>query len=120
MVRWYPIIGAVSDLAETKPDVRVQQYQSRRTSHSFSSLAGETISPPISKDCFIDPIHDELSSTEVGGTTSASGFPNRVMRIGFFVERTRSITARHFALNSEMVISFITFPYGWTDECVRP
>src|ERR1700674_3445263 len=105
MVRWSPIIGAVSDLAESKPDVRVQQFQSRRTSHSFSSLAGETISPTISKDCFIDPIHDERSSTEVGGTTSATGFPNRVTRIGFFVERTRSSTARHLALNSEMAIS---------------
>src|SRR5260370_39893997 len=70
------------------------------------------MSPTISKECFIDPIHDERSSTEEGGTTSATGFPNRVMRIGFFVERTRSSTARQFDLNSEMAISCITFPYG--------
>src|ERR1700694_5228926 len=97
-------------LQSPEPDVRVeQQFQSRRTSHSFSSLAGEMMSPTISKECFIDPIQDERSSTEVGGTTSATGFPKRVTRIGFFVERTRSITARHFALNSEMAISCMAF-----------
>src|ERR1700674_518471 len=97
-------------LQSPEPDMRVQQqFQSRRTSHSFSSLAGETISPTISKGCLIDPIHDDRSSTEVGGTTSATGFPKRVTRIGFFVERTRSSTARHLALNSEMAISCIAF-----------
>src|ERR1700688_2764347 len=63
------------------------------------------MSPLIRIEFFIDPIHDERSSTEVGGTTSATGFPKRVTRIGFFVERTRSSTARHLALNSEMAIS---------------
>src|SRR5260370_17958853 len=57
----------------------------------------------------IDPVHDEGSSAEVGGTTSATGFPKRVTRIGFFVERTRSSTARHLALNSEMAISCMAF-----------
>ena len=77
-----------------QPDVRVkQQSQSRRTSHSFSSFAGDTISPRISKVPFIDPIQALRSSTAVGGTTSATGLPNRVMRIGFFVARTRSSTA---------------------------
>src|SRR5260370_24850713 len=100
-------------LQSPEPDVRVQQqFQSRRTSHSLSSLAGETMSPTISKECFIDPIQDERSSTEVGGTTSATGFPKRVTRIGFFVERTRSSTARHLALNSEMLISCIAFLIG--------
>src|SRR5260370_13346435 len=70
------------------------------------------MSPTISKSWFIDPIQDERFSTEVGGTTSATGFPKRVTRIGFFVERTRSSTARHLALNSEMAISCITLPYG--------
>src|ERR1700687_3129963 len=98
-------------LQSPEPDVRVEkQFQSRRTSHSFSSFAGETMSPTISKEFFIDPIQDERFSTDVGGTTSATGFPNRVMRIGFFVERTRSITARHLALNSEVLVSCIAFP----------
>src|SRR5882762_7417750 len=100
------------------------------------------MSPVILIEFFIDPIHDERSSIGVGGTTSATGFPNRVTRIGFFVERTRSRTARHLALNSEMAISCITFANGhynilwstllttthtraagfvhWTDECIRP
>ena len=39
--------------------------------------------------------------------TSAIGFPNRVTRIGFFVLRTWSSKARHFALNSEMATSRI-------------
>jgi hypothetical protein len=45
-----------------------------------------------------------------GGTTSATGFPNRVIRSGFFVCRTRSSKARHFALNSEMATSSIGNP----------
>src|SRR5208282_1170037 len=106
-------------------------------------MAGETMSPLILIEFFIDPIHDERSSTEVGGTTSATGFPKRVTRIGFLVERTRSSTARHLALNSEMAISCMPFPLWslyytmvgfidhnsfagcgasprWTDECVLP
>src|ERR1035437_4091864 len=89
-----------------QPDVCVkQQSQSRRTSHSSSSVAGETMSPVILIEFFIDPIQALRSSTAVGGTTSATGLPKRVMRMGFLVERTRSITARHLALNSEMAIS---------------
>jgi hypothetical protein len=32
-------------------------------------VAGETMSPLSLIELFIDPIHDERSSTEVGGTT---------------------------------------------------
>src|ERR1700688_2190803 len=67
------------------------------------------MSPLILIEFFIDPIQDERSSTEVGGTTSATGFPKRVTRIGVFVDRTRSSTARHLALNSEMAISCMAF-----------
>jgi hypothetical protein len=31
------------------------------------------MSPTISKECFIDPIHDERSWTEVGDTTLSDG-----------------------------------------------
>src|SRR6266404_6953877 len=94
-----------------QPDVGVQQQsQSRRTSHSSSSFAGDTMSPRISNVPFIDPIQALRSSTVVGGTTSATGLPNRVIRIGFFVARTCSSRARHLALNSEMAISSIRFP----------
>src|SRR5437868_8286758 len=94
-----------------QPDVGIkQQSQSRRTSHSSSSFAGDTMSPRISNVPFIDAIQALRSSTVVGGTTSATGLPNRVIRIGFFVARTCSSRARHLALNSEMAISSITFP----------
>ena len=59
------------------------------------------MSPVILIVFFIDPIQALRSSTAVGGTTSATGLPKRVMRMVFWVERTRSITARHLALNSE-------------------
>lgn len=40
-----------------------------------------------------------------GGTTSATGSPKRVTKIGFPVLRTLSSTARQVALNLEMAIS---------------
>jgi hypothetical protein len=89
-----------------------QQPQSRKTSHSSSSFAGETMSPRISNVPFIDPIQAARFSVAVGGITSATGLPNRVMRTGFFVAQTSSSTARHFALNSEMAISCTIFLYG--------
>src|SRR6266446_6777494 len=93
-----------------QPDVGIkQQSQSRRTSHSFSSFAGDTMSPRISNVPFIDPIQAARSSVPVGAITSATGLPKRVIRIGFFVARTCSSNARHFALNSEMAISCTIF-----------
>src|SRR5258708_465346 len=87
-----------------------QKPQARRTSDSHSSFAGEPMSPKISTASFIDPIQAERSGTDDGGITSATGVPWRVMQIGFLVLRTRSSTARHFALNSEIAISSITSP----------
>src|SRR5437899_10623660 len=46
-----------------------------------------------------------------GGTTSATGLPKRVTRIGFRVLRTSSRMPRHLALNSEIAISFICSLY---------
>src|SRR5277367_3080626 len=92
-----------------EPDVCVQkQSQSRLTSHSSSSFAGDTMSPRISNVPFIDPIQAARSSTAVGGMTSATGLPTRVIRTGFYVARTCSSTARHLALNAEMAISCIS------------
>jgi hypothetical protein len=51
------------------------------------------MSPRISNVPFIDPIQAARFSTAVGGMTSATGLPNRVIRIRFFVERTRSSIA---------------------------
>ena len=46
-----------------QPDVCIkQQPQSRRTSHSSSSFAGETMSPRISNVPFIDPIQASRSA----------------------------------------------------------
>src|SRR6266851_862795 len=87
-----------------------QKPQSRRTSHSPSSVAGEIMSPKISTESFIDPIQADRSCTDDGGITSATGVPWRVMQIGFLVLRTRSSTARHFALNSEIAISSMKKP----------
>src|SRR5258708_15811745 len=98
-------------LQEPQPDVGVQEeLQSRRTSHSFSSFAGEMMSPTISMESFIEPIQEARSTTAVGGMTSATGFPKRVTRMGVRVRRTVSSSARHLALNSEMETSFMRNP----------
>src|SRR5258708_22594729 len=88
-----------------------QEPQSRRASHSLASFAGEMISPTISMESFMDPIHDARACTEVGGMTSATGLPNLVTRSGFRVRRTCSSRPRHFALNCEIETSF-------TDSCM--
>src|SRR6266567_959810 len=91
-----------------EPDVRVQENpQSRRTSQSSGSLAGEIMSPRILTSPLIDPIQS-LVAVGDGGTTSATGFPRRVTRTACLVFCTSSRIARHFALNSEMAISLMT------------
>ena len=52
-----------------------------------------------------DPIQSVGGAGVCGGTTSATGSPKRVISTGCLVFRTRSKTARHFALNLEMAIS---------------
>jgi hypothetical protein len=49
-----------------------------------------------------------------GGTTSATGLPNLVTRIGRRVLRTRSRTARQVALNLEIAISSMVLAYTMT------
>src|SRR5450432_175740 len=98
-----------------QPDVSIQkQLQSRRTSQSSGSVAGEMMSPRISPWPFMEPSQFPRSLPGDGGTTSATGFPKRVMRIGFFVLRTCSKMARHLALNSEIYTSSMvsSFYYG--------
>src|SRR5690348_1140849 len=93
-----------------KPDqnVRVQQkLQSRSASISFRSMTGETMSPRILIESRIEPMIVAGSTDTFGGTTSTMGLPWRVTRIGSFVLETRSMTAVHFALNSETGISFM-------------
>src|SRR5258708_22456623 len=91
---------------EPEPDMGVQQQlQSRRTSHSSSSFAGEMISPRISMESFMEPIQAALSTTGAGGMTSATGLPWRGMRRGFFVLLNFSSNAQHVALNSEIETS---------------
>src|SRR5258708_31521830 len=88
---------------EPEPDVGVQQQlQSRRTSHSSSSFAGEMISPRISMESFMEPIQAARSTTGAGGMTSATGLPWRGMRRGFLGLFAFSSNAKHFALNSEI------------------
>ena len=58
-----------------------------------------------------------------GGTTSATGCPNRVTRTGAPVRRTSSSTARHVALNLEIAISRIPDLYHslrpWSEVITR-
>src|SRR5271154_4574260 len=100
---------SLGTLQEPDPDMGVQQkLQSRSASISSRSMTGETMSPSIFIESRIDPNSAARSATGVVGTTSATGFPWRVMQIGCFVFSTCSRMARHLALNSEMAISFIT------------
>src|ERR1700687_5543262 len=55
----------------------------------------------------------------VGGTTSATGWPKRVTRIGLRVLRTSSRMPRHLALNSEMAMSFILLFIPWSETMVN-
>ena len=50
------------------------------------------------------PSHPAGRSGAEGGTTLATGTPNRVTRTGLRVLRTRSRTDKHVALNCEMAI----------------
>src|SRR5215469_9360478 len=89
-----------------QPDMGVEeQFQSPKTSQSSGSLAGETISPIISMRPFINPSQSP-SPFAVGGTTSATGMPRRVMTRGCLVFPTSSSIERHFALNLEMATCF--------------
>src|SRR6202030_2395045 len=96
-------------LQETpNPSVGVEkEFHDLRTSQSSSSFAGDMISPTIRPVPSIEPNHCFFFGFAVGGTTSATGTPNRVTRMGLRVLRTRSRTARHVALNLEMAISSI-------------
>jgi hypothetical protein len=106
-------------LVETpQPYVCVQQkFQSRSTSQSSSSFAGEMMSPRIFIS-FIEPIQS-LLLVGAGGATSAMGRPRRVTRIGCLVFCTSSRIAKHLALNSEIAISLMTYivdhsPFNWS------
>src|SRR5205807_2380767 len=91
------------------PNVRVEkEFHELRTFQSFSSLAGETMSPTMRPVPAMEPSHCFFSAFGEGGTTSATGSPNLVTRMGLRVLRTRSRSARQVALNLEMAISSIT------------
>ena len=87
-------------------DVRIEQeIQCFKTSHSFSSTTGDTISPVI----FILPFKQPSQVFDLGGgggMTSAMGSPFRVMRMEFPVFLTLSRSRRHVALNFEMGMVF--------------
>jgi hypothetical protein len=68
------------------PNVRVEkEFHDLRTSQSSSSFAGDMISPTIRPVPAIDPSHCFFFGFAVGGTTSATGTPNRVTRMGLRV-----------------------------------
>src|SRR3984957_3108329 len=87
------------------PDMGVeQQFHGRRVAHLSKAPTGRTMSPEISSESLIQPSQDCLGAA-LTGTTSATGFPKRVTRIGLRVRRTSSITARQVTLNFETAIS---------------
>jgi len=73
-------------------------------------MTGETMSPTISIEPRNEPSQFAPRTEGGGGTTSATGLPKRVTRIGFLVLRTCSSKARHCALNFEMAISAMMTP----------
>src|SRR5580693_3647568 len=86
-----------------------QKFQPRSASHSSGSLAGEIMSPRILAVPWPEPIQALRSTcTSAGGTTSATGLPKRVTRIGSLVLETCCSNERHLALNSEIAISRMT------------
>jgi hypothetical protein len=95
-----------------------QQFHELRSSQS-SSVAGDTISPSIRPVPASAPIQLSRRDGTEGVVSSATGFPNRVIRTGFFVLRTRSSTARHVALNLEMAIRSIGWVISWSKTMVN-
>src|SRR5205809_6933001 len=93
-----------------KPDVGIQkELQSRKLSISLKSIIGPTISlSKISKLSAVAPRNLRPFRAGDGGTTSATGLPWRVIKIGFLVLLTSSSRAKHLALNSEMPIFCIS------------
>src|SRR6267142_5172296 len=69
------------------------------------------MSPSMVAVPLIKASHDFLSITGPGGTTSATGLPWRVTRMGSRVLRTCSSRARHLALNSEIGTSIMVPPF---------
>src|SRR6202790_5102751 len=74
---------------------------------SSRSMTGETISPTISAVPIMSPRNLRLRSGPAG-MTSATGTPCRVMRKGWRVLLTCSMSPRHLALNFEMGTSRMT------------
>src|SRR5690349_1099273 len=68
------------------------------------------MSPWISREPLMQPSQDPFLGA-FAGTTSATGFPKRVIRTGLPVRLTSSSTARHVALNLEIAISRISNLY---------
>src|SRR5437764_10395588 len=90
------------------PDVSVQQELHRHRIFFTPSKAptGPTMSPTISPESRMHPNQD-WCVLEVGGTTSATGFPRLVIRTGRRLLLTSSRTARQLALNLEIAISIL-------------
>ena len=55
----------------------------------------------------MEPIQPFSPASGDGGTISATGLPKRATRRGLLVWRTCSSSARHLALNSEMMTYFM-------------
>jgi len=60
----------------------------------------------------VEPSQAPAFLSRDAGTTSATGWPKRVMRSGCFVLRTCSSKAEHLALNSEIATVCISFSSG--------
>jgi hypothetical protein len=81
-----------------------QQLYNRRTVQLSNAPIGPTMSSASSIESRMQPSQDWFGEA-LAGTTSATGRPKRVIRIGRRVRRTSSITARHVDLNFEIAIS---------------
>src|SRR5579872_4758018 len=95
-----------------KPDVSVEKvFHSFQASHSSRLPVGPTMSPKISAVPAMQPSQLCFGFSGDGGSTSATGLPKRVTRMGLRVLRTSSRMPRHLALNSEMATSFMSKLY---------
>ena len=82
-------------------------------SRAFQSrvvVTGDTMSPVIVVASFRNPSVRVARVAGPTGTTSATGRPYRVTRTGRPVQRTRSITDRHWALNFEIGMASMSGP----------
>ena len=110
-------LAQLGGLAEApQPDMCVEQQSQRCiAAQVLGCTTGPTTSPEILIRPAMAPNHRDLEARRRGGTTSATGWPKRVIATGRPVCFTRCRTARQVALNLEIGMLSIGPRLTWSE-----